>query len=108
MVNKLIFFGLVQNCTLSKTHTIYKFEVQNLKYYIIFSLAFNAAELAGNLYVNNAINGFVDLLGFLLCSFLLGKQRQDSYLDSLIALFQRVDYYSFFIFRSLGASCFDL
>ena len=39
---------------------------------IPFSLAFNAAQLAGNLYVNNAINGFVDLLGFLLCSFLLG------------------------------------
>ena len=96
MVNKLIFFGLVQNCTLSKTHTIYKFEVHNLKYYIIFSLAFNAAELAGNLYVNNAINGFVDLLGFLLCSFLLGKHRPDVYRHSLIALFQRVDYYSFF------------
>ena len=71
MVNKLIFFGSVSYCSQSETHIMYKLTEES-EFEIPFSLAFNAAQLAGNLYVNNAINGFVDLLGFLLCSFLLG------------------------------------
>ena len=37
------------------------------------SLSYNAAALPGNLYVNNAINGLVELLAYLLCVALLDR-----------------------------------
>ena len=39
----------------------------------LISLSYNAAALPGNLYVNNAINGLVELLAYLLCVALLDR-----------------------------------
>ena len=38
---------------------------------VYYGLSFNVAALSGNLYVNNVINGAVELVAYILCVFLL-------------------------------------
>ena len=46
------------------------FLVNTLVYY---GLSFNVDSLAGSLYVNNVINGLVELIAYILCMVLMDK-----------------------------------
>ena len=50
------------------------FLVNTLVYY---GLSFNVDSLSGSLYVNNVINGFVELVAYLLCMVLMDKIGRD-------------------------------
>ena len=57
------------------------FKVNTLVYY---GLSFNVDSLAGNLYVNNVINGAVELLAYIMCIALLDRLGRKLMLGGLM------------------------